>query len=185
MVRYAITDGLSPAPRLLEHAQRWAAEGVDFMQLREKHLAAGELAALARALLHLFSGTRTRLLVNTRADVAAAVGASGVHLTAHPGELTPEQVWSVFAVAGRPAPVAEVVQATAAGVDLVLFGPVFEKRVADEAVVAGVGLETLREACIAASGLPVLALGGITQENAARCMEAGAAGVAGIRLFSA
>ena len=45
------------------------------------------------------------------------------------------------------------------------------------------GLERLREACLAASGLRVLALGGVTTENAVECLRAGAAGVAGIRLF--
>jgi thiamine-phosphate pyrophosphorylase len=64
-----------------------------------------------------------------------------------------------------------------------LFGPVFEKRVEGIVVVAGVGLERLREACAAAGGIPVLALGGVTWESAERCVAAGAAGVAGIRLF--
>jgi len=192
MVRYAITDSSTPAPELLKRAQRWAAEGVDFVQLREKHLAAGELAELARAMLKIFSGSKTKLLVNARADVAAATSADGVHLTAHPDELTPEQVRRVFALAGRPAPavsvschsVADVTRAVAAGTDLILFGPVFEKRVAGEVVVRGVGLEALHEAWLAASGVPVLALGGIQQQNMAACREAGAAGVAGIRLFA-
>jgi thiamine-phosphate pyrophosphorylase len=191
MVRYAITDGSSSAPLLLKYAQRWAAEGVDFVQLREKHLAAGELSKLARAMLPLFNGTATKLLVNARADVPAATGADGVHLTAHPDELTPEQVRRVFALAGRAAPVvsvschsvAEVARAAAASVDLILYGPVFEKRVAGEIIVAGVGLDALREACLAASGVPVLALGGITKDNTVACLDAGAAGVAGIRLF--
>jgi thiamine-phosphate pyrophosphorylase len=177
---------------LLKHAQRWAAEGVDFVQLREKQLAAGELAALARAMLEIFSGTKTRLLVNTRADVAAATGADGVHLSAHPDKLIPAQVRRVFVRAGRPAPVVsvschsveEVARAAAAGADLILFGPVFEKRVAGAVAVAGVGLESLCKACVAASGVPVLALGGVTEDNNAACLEAGAAGIAGIRLFA-
>jgi thiamine-phosphate pyrophosphorylase len=192
MVRYTITDGSTPTPELLKHAQRWAAEGVDFVQLRKKHLVAGELAALARGMLEIFSGSKTRLLVNARADVAAATGADGVHLTAHPDELIPEQVRRVFALAGRPAPIlsischtlADIERATAAGVDLILFGPVFEKRVAGEFVIKGVGLEALHEACMAARGVPVLALGGVTQESTAACLEVGAAGVAGIRLFT-
>ncbi len=136
-------------------------------------------------------GGKTKLLVNGRADVAVAAGADGVHLTSRPGELTAEQVRRVFAAAGRGAPLVsaschtleDVRRAVDGGVDLVLSGPVFEKRVAGEVVVAGVGLEALREACTAAAGKPVLALGGVTWENAALCLEAGAAGVAGIRLF--
>jgi len=192
MVRYAITDGVSPSQLLLERAQRWAYEGVEFVQLREKHLAAGELSKLARAMLALFHGTATKLLVNARADVAAAIGADGVHLTAHPDELTPGQVCRAFALARRPAPVisvschsvVQVAQAATAGVDIILFGPVFEKRVDGEVVVAGVGLDALHEACVAADGVPVLALGGITMGNTTVCLETGAAGVAGIRLFA-
>jgi thiamine-phosphate pyrophosphorylase len=67
--------------------------------------------------------------------------------------------------------------------DFLLFSPVFEKSVAGEHVTEGTGLELLREACLAAGRVPVLALGGITAENTNTCLEAGAAGIAGIRLF--
>jgi thiamine-phosphate pyrophosphorylase len=77
----------------------------------------------------------------------------------------------------------EVRRAKKEGVDFVLFGPVFEKRVDGEMVGDGVGLERLQEACSAAAGMPVLALGGVTWPRAELCIEAGAAGVAGIRLF--
>jgi thiamine-phosphate pyrophosphorylase len=77
----------------------------------------------------------------------------------------------------------EVRRAAGNGVDLILFGPVFEKRVADVVVVEGLGLDALQEACAAAEGTPVLALGGVTWPRAELCIEAGAAGVAGIRLF--
>src|SRR5471030_53702 len=171
MLRCAITDRHYSAA----DAARWSAEGVDFIQLRDKALPAGELTKLARAILADLAqvpGTKTRLLINGRADVAVAVGAAGVHLTAHPDELTPAQARRVFALAGRPAPVIsischtldEVQRARQAGVDLVLFGPVFEKRVHGEQASAGVGLEALREACVAAGQVPVLALGGITQQ---------------------
>jgi thiamine-phosphate pyrophosphorylase len=114
-----------------------------------------------------------------------------VHLTAHPGELTPGQVRSVFAIAGRGEPLVSVSchSATEAqrvrdtGADLILFSPVFEKRIGGEVVVAGLGLQALEQACIAAGDVPVLALGGMTAESAAACYEVGAVGIAGIRLF--
>ncbi|MGA7157596.1 MAG: thiamine phosphate synthase, partial [Acidobacteriaceae bacterium] len=81
--------------------------------------------------------------------------------------------------------VEEVRRAVAGGVDLILFGPVFEKRVGGLVVVEGVGLERLREACTEAGGTTVLALGGVTWENAEECLGVGASGVAGIRLFGA
>jgi thiamine-phosphate pyrophosphorylase len=196
MLRYAITSGFDAdlSEDLLANARRWAGQRVDFVQLREKHREAGDLIALARAMKQIFSinGSHARLLINSRADIAVVAGADGVHLTSRPGELTAEQVRRVFAASGSGEPVvsaschtvAEVQRAVAGRVDLILFGPVFEKRVAGEVVVAGVGLEALREACVIAGKTPVLALGGVTAENAEACIEAGAAGVAGIRLFA-
>jgi thiamine-phosphate pyrophosphorylase len=191
MLTYAITNGEDWAA--MDHVQRWKHEGVQFVQLREKQLAAGELVKLATALrAALREAGETKLLINSRADVAVAAGADGVHLTSQPGELTPEQVRQVFRTAGARAPVIsvschttdDVKRATADGADLILFGPVFEKRVAGAVVAEGVGLEALREACAAANGTPVLALGGVTWPSAELCIEAGAAGVAGIRLFA-
>jgi len=197
MIRYAVTqralfagDEAQRSAELVRRATVWAAEGVDFVQLREKDLGAGALAELARRLVAVM-GSRTKLLVNGRADVAVAVGAAGVHLTGHRDELTPAQVRWVFDLAGADAPVisvschtvVEVERARDAGVDLILFGPVFEKRVGGEVVVEGAGLEELRQACDAAAPVKVLALGGVTRENAPACVDAGAAGVAGIRLF--
>jgi thiamine-phosphate pyrophosphorylase len=67
--------------------------------------------------------------------------------------------------------------------DYILFGPIFEKRVAGELLHEGIGLERLGEACRCAEEIPVLALGGVTPANAGACIAAGAAGVAGIRMF--
>jgi thiamine-phosphate pyrophosphorylase len=162
--------------------------GVEFVQLREKALAAEEL--LKREGLREVGGG-TKLLVNGPAAVAVAAGADGVHLTTRVGEQTAAEVRRAFRAAGAGEPVVsaschtldDVRRAVDQGVDLILFGPVFEKRVAGIVVVEGVGLERLREACAAVGGIPVLALGGVTWESAGRCVEAGAAGVAGIRLF--
>jgi thiamine-phosphate pyrophosphorylase len=180
--------------RLLELARRWAADGIDLVQLREKHLEAGALLELAEEMLrvlHADGPARTKLLINGRVDVAVAAGADGVHLTSHPGELTPEQVRAVFAAAGRPAPIVsvschtldEVKRTTQNGADYILFGPVFEKCVPGDLARDGVGTEMLHTACEAAAPIPVLALGGITPQTIPLCIESGAAGVAGIRLF--
>jgi len=200
MFRYAITNralypGNNEAQQaaLLRGAARWAADGIDLIQLREKDLPAAEIAALARAILQTIAGTksRTRLLINSRLDIAIATGAHGVHLTAAPDELTPAQARDLFASAGRPAPIVtischaleEVRRAHEFQVDAILFGPVFEKAVAGNVVSLGRGLDGLHAACIAAATIPVYALGGVTLDNAALCLEAGAAGIAGIRLF--
>ena len=200
MLRYAITsrtlfsgDDARRQTALLDQCARWAAEGIDFIQLREKDLPAADLASLARRILTLLANARstTKLLINARPDVALATAAHGVHLTAAPGELTPSQVRELYAEAGCTAPVlsvsthtvAEVIQASNDRVDAILFAPVFEKSIAGRIVTPGQGLEQLHRASIAAAPVPVYALGGVTLENAASCIAAGAAGIAGIRLF--
>lgn len=186
--------------RLREQVRRWAVDGVDFIQLREKDLSAGELLGLARAAMEVLrehteaegSQRRPRLLINSRPDIALAAGADGVHLPTGPGALTTAQTRAMFAGAGRPRGLVsrschtleEVEAACAGAVDFVLFGPIFEKRVRGEVVVEGKGLDLLRQACVTAGETPVLALGGITAAGVEACMEAGAAGFAGIRLFA-
>jgi thiamine-phosphate pyrophosphorylase len=200
ILRYAITyrthSGKSesaPFDSLLEQAGRLAADGIDFIQLREKDLAAQELIGLARGMVNVIrtAGTATRLLVNARADIALAAGAHGVHLPGGSEQLTPRQVRQLFQAAGRPQPtisvschtLADVYRAHADGAGLILFGPVFEKSVDGRVVVPGTGLDALRAACAAAGETPVLALGGVTEANTAACIDAGASGVAAIRLF--
>ena len=209
MLRYAITDrarfaaesGQQAEPTrqtaLLRQAARLAAEGIDFLQLRERDLSAAALASLARNLLATLCehNPATRLLVNSRADVAIATHADGVHLTSSPNELTPAQVRALYAAASLPEPVislschtlAEVARAASSAPDerptLILFGPVFEKVVGNKLVTAGAGLDLLRAACAAAAPIPVLALGGITPANTDSCLAAGAMGIAAIRLF--
>jgi len=169
---------------LLQQIAEASRGGVDFIQLREKDLCARELESLAReaaALIRRNSQT-TRLLINSRSDIAIACGADGVHLRAD--DLSPREVRKIWP---QPGPiiavschsVADVERAASEGAKFVVFAPVFEKR--GEAEVKPMGIEGLRAACRQA--IPVLALGGVTLENAPECMKAGAAGVAGIRLF--
>ncbi len=160
------------------------------MLLREKHLAAGALAALSRTLIAAVRETTgsTQVLIAQRLDVAIASAADGVHLSAAIGELTVEQVRRLMPsafVSVSCHSLAEVERARAAGASAVLFAPVFGKTVDGVEVVAGLGLERLREACAAAGAMPVFALGGVTEANAESCVEAGAAGIAGIRMFFA
>ena len=200
MLRYAITsrafypgNEIEQQAALLRQASRWVADGVDLIQLREKDLPATDLAALAREILKAIAlaTSSTKLLINSRADIAIATGAHGVHLTASPRELTPAQVRRLYASANLPAPVISISCHTVQDVqrardnhaDTILFAPVFEKNIAGETISPGQGLNQLRAACLAASPIRVYALGGVTLENAPACLDAGAAGIAGIRLF--
>jgi thiamine-phosphate pyrophosphorylase len=200
MLRYAITsrvlyrgDEREKQAALLHEAARWAAEDVDFIQLREKDLCAADIAALAREILKAIARTNshTKLLINSRPDIAIATSARGVHLTAASGELTPDEVRRIYASPSLPVPfittschsLEEARRVREDQVDGILFGPVFEKISAGHKALAGQGLDQLRDACMAARPIPVYALGGVTLENAASCVEAGASGIAGIRLF--
>jgi thiamine-phosphate pyrophosphorylase len=209
MLRYAITDrartaagASSQEDALLRQTAQWAEAGIDYIQLREKDLEADALALLARRLLAVLRATANtpKLLLPSRADVAIAVGADGVHLTSIAGSLTPFDIRQLYASAGLPEPIvsvschtlSDIQHACAAAATFILFGPVFEKVIstneggirAEEVVAEGVGLNLLHSACVAASPTPVLALGGITAENTASALAAGAAGIAAIRLFS-
>ena len=188
MLRYAITD----EHYVVRDAERWATQGVDLVQLRAKTLQTGALAGLGHSILSDIAktGTGVRLLINGRADVAIAIGAAGVHLTAREDELTPTQVRVLYRHAGLTSPIVsvschtleEVTRARDNDADLILFGPVFEKRIG-QVVTDGVGLSLLAKACEQAKPVRVLALGGVTPDNAPSCIAAGAAGFAAIRAF--
>jgi len=180
---YYITDrrglrGEDPLP-LVEQA---VAAGVDLIQLRERDLSARGLLALAEAAQGRCRGSRTLLLVNDRLDIALAAGADGLHLPSH--GLPVAEVRRRFPdllLGASCHNLDELRRAEEGGADFAVFGPVFEtpsKRVYGPPV----GLERLAEAARAAR-VPVLALGGITLENAGKCLRAGAAGMAAISLF--
>lgn len=168
-----------------ERVEAWfaavGAAGVAAAQLREKTASDRESERWAARAVEVVPPT-TAVLVNGRADIALAVGAAGVHLpasglpTAAARRLLGEDGWL-----GRSThQLDEVERAFAEGADYVTFGPVF---VTPSKLRYGppVGLEAL--AAAAAIGGPVVALGGITAENAELCVEAGARGIAGISLF--
>src|ERR1019366_7723461 len=182
---------------LLAKVAEAARARVDYIQLREKDLSARELEMLARDALSAVRNStplrtenrelRTRLLINSRTDVALAAGADGVHLRSD--DLSPREVRAVvrlsahrplttdhFLVAASCHTNEDVIRAESEAADFAVFAPVFEKKDTQPA-----GLAALREAC--RTKIPVLALGGVTIENAESCLEAGAAGIAAIRLF--
>ncbi len=191
--------------RLLAKVAEAARCGVDWVQLRERDLTARELERLAREAVAVVreASSRTRLLINSRIDVALAAGADGVHLRSD--DIAASEARVIWTKAGRRtegggifAPpligvschaTNEVRLAEAHGADFAVFAPVFEKHGS-----AGAGIEALRAACRpqpaagnvegpGTSAMPVLALGGITLENAPACLQAGASGIAAIRLF--
>lgn len=160
-----------------------AEAGIDLIQLREKDLPARDLEHLTGKCLKQVAGTCARLLVNSRLDIALACGAHGVHLPAH--DLSVSEVRAICRQVGREMLISvschtpqEVASASAQGADYALFAPVFAT---PGKTATGIG--ALRQACLQAGTMPVLALGGVDLGNAADCLQAGAVGIAAIRLF--
>ncbi len=185
LMRCYITDrhplgGVEP---LLDAIAKNLAAGVERIQIREKDLAARDLFQLVRRALALPNPHGSQILVNSRVDIALAAGANGAHLPAGSiaaaewRRITPAR----FLVGVSCHTLAELREARRQGADFAFYGPVFQP-LSKAAFGPPLGLSGLAAGCRAA-GLPVFALGGITEQNAAACREAGAAGVAGITLF--
>jgi thiamine-phosphate pyrophosphorylase len=214
LLLYYITDRTALAAdeptrrrRLLEKIAEAGLAGIDYIQLREKDLPTRDLESLAREAVSVLNQLRTEnrelrtaLLINSRTDVALAVGADGVHLRSD--DVAPQEIRIIWSQCGAGAPARrlsqapviavschsprEVTQAAAQGATFAVFAPVFEKKLFEKKGfekkhTLPTGLAALEEAC--RNKIPVLALGGITLTNARSCLEAGAAGVAAIRLF--
>jgi len=175
---FVITDRHLCRGSLIDTVAQASRSGVKAFQVREKDMTAYDLFRCAAELLVICREYNSWLFVNDRADVAGTVGASGVQLTSHrmpvPAArrcLQPEQLVGVSTHS-----LEEASKAEAEGADFVLYGPIFET-----ASKAGYGpprgLPGLR---IVGRSLtvPVFAVGGITPQRAALCLDEGARGVA-------
>jgi thiamine-phosphate pyrophosphorylase len=163
----------------MEHKAAWIAEGVELLQIRERDLPARELAELTREIMRLPNPHGTRILINDRADVALACRAHGVHL--RDGSVQP----AVFSRPGFLVSIAchDVTDVeNTRGADFILLAPIF-RPLSKTDMRPVLGVAAITEAA-RRSQIPVLALGGVTTANAYICVEAGAAGVAGISYFN-
>ena len=175
MIRYYITDrqALGGIPGLLECIAVNARAGVEWIQIREKDLSARKLFELTRAALQLAG--QSRIIVNSRLDVALAAGAHGVHLPS--GSIAPARMRPLcpagFMIGVSTHTIGDVRRAESEGADYAVFGPVFPT-----GTKTPVGVKALADAA-AAVNIPVIALGGIANPG----QKLPGAGVAGIRLF--
>lgn len=181
MLRHYITDrkALGGTEALVRNIAAIAA-AVDHIQIREKDLSGKELYHVVRRAIEARGQHRTRIIVNTRTDIALAAGADGLHLPG--GSIAPFLLRQIvppgFLIGVSCHSIEDVQRAEREGADYVVFGPVF----ATPGKGAPVGLDALEQA-VKAVRIPVFALGGVDERNTPDCIQRGAAGVAAIRMF--
>ena len=185
MIRCYITDSrrLGGVSQLLEAVPGIVARGVEWIQVREKLLSAAQLLELVASIIAIARPGGVKVLVNSRADVAMIADADGLHL---PADSICVKSWRLIVpdhwlIGVSTHSVAQATEAERDGAGYVLFSPIFPSR-SKPGYGPPLGLENLARAS-AALRIPVFALGGVSMANTASCIEAGAAGVAGISLF--
>jgi thiamine-phosphate pyrophosphorylase len=162
-----------------------ANSGVSFIQIRERDLDDRTLCDLVRWCVRATAGTQTRVLVNDRFDIAMAGGADGVHLRSDsPSALRVRQIVPPRFLVGRSVHGAREAETVAAegGLDYLIAGTTLPSG-SKPAHTDLLGVDGL-QAVVSRVKLPVLAIGGVTSENAAAVAATGARGVAAIGMFS-
>src|SRR5687768_2835209 len=191
---YAITSGATTTKttpespefsNILLLIEAAIAAELPLVQIREKSLSARVLYELTSRAAAIARGSKTRLLVNDRFDVARTAGADGVQLTTRslPASVVRRLCGEDFLIGVATHSVESAVEARAGGADFAVFGPVCDTA-SKRAFGPPQGLEKLREVTSALAGFPVVAIGGINLENVLECFDAGASGMAAIRLFN-
>jgi thiamine-phosphate pyrophosphorylase len=172
--------------RILRQMQAAVRANVSLVQLREKQLTARTLHYLSECCAAMTRGTRTRLLVNDRADIARATGADGVHLTTRslPPRVVRESFGADFLIGVSAHNLDEARRARDEGSDFATFSPVYATPSKSHFNLPPTGLEALRRAAADLAPFPLVALGGITRERIGEALRAGATGIAGISLFA-
>jgi thiamine-phosphate diphosphorylase len=163
-----------------EAAARASAGGADLIQVRAKSLESKDLLALVQDVVKGV-GDPSKVIVNSRPDIAELAGAGGVHLPE--AGLDPVAVRRAFPkllIGVSAHNRAGLDRAADAGADYAILGPVFETPGKER---DAIGLERWRD-MIFDLALPVVAVGGLAPRNLASLIEAGARGIAGIRPFA-
>lgn len=176
---YLVTDrGLSRGRGIVDIVRTALAGGVTCVQLREKQASTRDFLAEAKTVRALLRGSGVPLVINDRIDVALAVDADGVHLgqTDMPLADARRIVGKAMFIGISAECVEHAIQAERAGADYVGVSPVFATPTKTDTAPA-LGLEGIK-AMRAAVSIPLVGIGGITQDNAASVIRAGCDGAA-------
>jgi thiamine-phosphate pyrophosphorylase len=181
----ATTNSDAEFQRLLALVTHAVRAGVRLVQLREKNLSARTLYSLAARAAAIARGSRTHILVNDRADIARAAACDGVQLTTQSldARVVRRAFSTDFIIGVSTHTLDEAREARDSGADFAIFGPVFDTP-SKRAYGPPLGLELLREAAHALAPFPLVAIGGVTEDNLCDVLSAGARGVAAIRMFA-
>lgn len=162
--------------------------GVDVIQLREKEMSARDRYEVGQQLRELTTEAGVELIVNDRIDLARAIDADGVHLGQSdlPISVAREQLGDDAIIGASVSTVSEARLAAITGADYVGVGAIYGTTSKPEAPTAdeGLGLDALAD-IVQTVKIPVVAIGGITPENAAEPIAAGASSVAAISAITA
>jgi thiamine-phosphate pyrophosphorylase len=178
---YAIVDPVFTQMPPVEFARKLADAGVELVQLRDKNATARKIAAETAELVGQLSAKGVRVIVNDRPDIAAMVGAGGVHVGQE--DLPVEEARRVCGpsrwVGISTHNLDQFREACATSADYIAVGPIFPTA-AKENPDPVVGIDFVRTVRRLTSK-PIVAIGGITAESAAEVFRAGADSVAVIR----
>jgi len=189
---YLITPGnltsqnfASKSKNTLEIIEFASKTNVSLVQIREKFLNSDDVCKLATEAVKLSRKTGTKILINDRADIAVAAKADGVHLTVN--SISPtiirRNLKHNFIIGASTHSLEAAKKRKNDGADFVTFGPVFQTP-SKAKYGAPQGLEKLRAVCESLDGFPVIALGGIDENNYRSTLQSSAKGFAAIRFLN-
>ncbi len=176
---YPLTDGQLSGLSLVQQVRLLSLGGASLIQLREKHKPAREFYEQAKAAVAVAAPWSVQLLINDRVDIALAVGAHGVHLGQD--DMPPDAARKLLgphAVIGYSTHnIEQAIAATKLPIDYLAIGPIFATTTKSDTAPI-IGLDGLRAVRQESGTFPLVAIGGITPENAREVIQAGADSVA-------
>ncbi len=189
---YLITEGESTSQnfpttskRILQKIKIGVETGVSLIQIREKQLPARLIFELTSQAVRISAHSKTNILVNDRADIALAAKAKGVQLTSNSisANFIRQNFPPDFVIGVSAHTFSQVSQAKSEGADFATFSPIFQTA-SKEKYGPPQGVEKLSKIVETVKDFPIIALGGIDEENFDVVLKAGATGIAAIRLFN-
>lgn len=176
---YPITDTRISKISHAEQVEKLIEGGATFIQLREKYAAPKDFYAAAKTALEIARQYAVKIIINDRVDIALALKADGIHLGQD--DLPPEQARKILgerAIIGYSThDLEQAFEASKMPIDYLAIGPVFATNTKENPD-AVVGIEGVKKVRQNIGDFPLVAIGGITLENFAEVLEAGADSVA-------